>query len=218
MPKVFIKRASEVLIAFGVLILLGALAILIKTSYEDANADEHARQTVEQLRENIYEQPNSSISGTESVDNHKDLAEKNNINKSSGQSSSKEAVVVIDGTGYLGYLSFTGYGKVLPVLADWSFENLQYAPARFSGSVIDNNLVIAAHNYFSHFYLLNEMTEGNEVILTLPDGKEIHYIVDKIERLSPTELDKLTAGDYDLTLFTCTPTGLARTTVRCNKI
>ena len=36
MPKVFIKRASEVLIAFGVLILLGALAILIKTSYEDA--------------------------------------------------------------------------------------------------------------------------------------------------------------------------------------
>ena len=208
MPKVFIKRASEVLIAFGVLILLGALAILIKTSYEDANADEHARQTVEQLRDNIYEQPNSSISGTESVDN----------NKSSRQSSSKEAVVVIDGTGYLGYLSFTGYGKVLPVLADWSFENLQYAPARFSGSVIDNNLVIAAHNYFSHFYLLNEMTEGNEVILTLPDGKEIHYIVDKIERLSPTELDKLTAGDYDLTLFTCTPTGLARATVRCNKI
>ena len=108
MPKVFIKRASEVLIAFGVLILLGALAILIKTSYEDANADEHARQTVEQLRDNIYEQPNSSISGTESVDN----------NKSSGQSSSKEAVVVIDGTGYRGYLSFTGYGKVLPVLAD----------------------------------------------------------------------------------------------------
>lgn len=208
MPKVFIKRASEVLIAFGVLILLGALAILIKTSYENANADEHARQTVEQLRENIYEQPNSSISGTESVDN----------NKSSGQSSSKEAVVVINGTGYLGYLSFTGYGKVLPVLADWSFENLQYAPARFSGSVIDNNLVIAAHNYFSHFYLLNEMTEGSEVILTLPDGKEIHYIVDKIERLSPTELDKLTAGDYDLTLFTCTPTGLARATVRCNKI
>lgn len=212
MPKVFIKRASEVLIAFGVLLLLGALAILIKTSYENANADEHARQTVEQLRENIYEQPNeqpnSSISGTESVDN----------NKSSRQSSSKEAVVVIDGTGYLGYLSFTGYGKVLPVLADWSFENLQYAPARFSGSVIDNNLVIAAHNYFSHFYLLNEMTEGNEVILTLPDGKEIHYIVDKIERLSPTELDKLTAGDYDLTLFTCTPTGLARATVRCNKI
>lgn len=208
MPKVFIKRASEVLIAFGVLILLGALAILIKTSYENANAGEHARQTVEQLRENIYEQPNSSISGTESVDN----------NKSSGQSSSKEAVVVIDGTGYLGYLSFTGYGKVLPVLADWSFENLQYAPARFSGSIIDNNLVIAAHNYFSHFYLLNEMTEGNEVILTLPDGKEIHYIVDKIERLSPTELDKLTAGDYDLTLFTCTPTGLARATVRCNKI
>ncbi|MEF2885492.1 MAG: sortase, partial [Ruminococcus sp.] len=155
---------------------------------------------------------------TESVDNLKDLAEKNNINKSSGQSSTKEAVVVIDGTGYLGYLSFTGYGKVLPVLADWSFENLQYAPARFSGSVIDNNLVIAAHNYFSHFYLLNEMTEGNEVILTLPDGKEIHYIVDKIERLSPTELDKLTAGDYDLTLFTCTPTGLARATVRCNKI
>lgn len=212
MPKVIIKRASEVLIAFGVLLLLGALAILIKTSYENANADEHARQTVEQLRENIYEQPNeqpnSSISGTESVDN----------NKSSGQSSSKEAVVVIDGTGYLGYLSFTGYGKVLPVLADWSFENLQYAPARFSGSVIDNNLVIAAHNYFSHFYLLNEMTEGNEVILTLPDGKEIHYIVDKIERLSPTELDKLTAGEYDLTLFTCTPTGLARATVRCNKI
>lgn len=212
MPKVFIKRASEVLIAFGVLLLLGALAILIKTSYENANADEHARQTVEQLRENIYEQPNeqpnSSISGTESVDN----------NTSSGQSSSKEAVVVIDGTGYLGYLSFTGYGKVLPVLADWSFENLQYAPARFSGSVIDNNLVIAAHNYFSHFYLLNEMTEGNEVILTLPDGKEIHYIVDKIERLSPTEFDKLTAGDYDLTLFTCTPTGLARATVRCNKI
>jgi len=192
-----IKITSTLLIICGILLVLGAAALFVKVSNDDAKAKAFSQEIVSRLKD---ETPEAATSPSEK------------------SADAGETLAVIDDVNYLGYLSFVGYDVTLPVFADWSFEALNYAPARYSGTVKGNDLVIAAHNYYSHFFLLNEMVEGNEVDLTQADGSTIRYIVKKIETLEPTELNKLTAGEYDLTLFTCTPTGRARATVRCNKI
>lgn len=203
-----LKKISGVVIAAGVLLLIGAAILFGITTADESRAADSVQRIVDRLVEVTRKDLNTSQTGEKDIPNSESTEEKE----------SAEPVIEIDGTPYLGYLSFTGYDLTLPVIADWSFDALQYAPARFSGTVEGNDLVIAAHNYFSHFYLLNNMVEGNEVILTLADGTEIRYIVQKTETLSPIALNDLTAGDYDLTLFTCTPTGLARATVRCGRI
>ena len=109
-----------------------------------------------------------------------------------------EALAVIDNVNYLGYLSFVGYDITLPVIAGWSFDALNYTPARYSGTVKNNDLVVAAHNYYSHFFLLNEMVKGNEVDLTQADGSIIRYIVKKVETLEPTELNKPALTEYHM--------------------
>ena len=192
-----IKITSTLLIICGILLVLGAAALFVKVSNDDAKAKAFSQEIVSRLKD---ETPEAATSPSEK------------------SADAGETLAVIDDVNYLGYLSFVGYDVTLPVFADWSFEALNYAPARYSGTVKGNDLVIAAHNYYSHFFLLNEMVEGNEVDLTQADGSIIRYIVKKVETLEPTELNKLTAGEYDLTLFTCTPTGAARATVRCDRM
>ena len=132
--------------------------------------------------------------------------------------SDRKVSAVIDGETYLGVLSFTGYGLELPVLAQWDFEALRQAPAVYAGSVAGNELVIAAHNYRSHFSVLNRMVVGNEVVLTDPAGHALRYVVRKIEVLPPTAIEEMTAGEWDLTLFTCTYGGKTRQTLRCERM
>ena len=49
-------------------------------------------------------------------------------------------------------------------------------------------------------------------------GKQTDYRVELIDTLSPTAVEEITAGEYDLTLLTCTYSGEARVTVRANRI
>ena len=37
------------------------------------------------------------------------------------------------------------------VISSWSYSSLRLAPCRYSGSAYKGDLVIAAHNYQSHF-------------------------------------------------------------------
>ena len=78
-----------------------------------------------------------------------------------------------------------------------------------------NNMVIAAHDYYSHFGRLKSMSQGDEVIFTDMDGNVFRYEVAALETLSSTAVEEMTSGDWDLTLFTCTVGGQSRVTVRC---
>ena len=126
--------------------------------------------------------------------------------------------IEIDGRRYMGLLTFTGYDLELPVQSDWDFDALEIAPARYSGSVAGDDLIIAAHNYSSHFSLLNRMVVGNEVVLTDTHGREIHYVVRQVEELAATAIEEMESGDWDLTLFTCTYGGQTRLALRCERM
>ena len=89
------------------------------------------------------------------------------------------------------------------------------APCRYTGSAYLDNLILAAHNYSTHFGRLGELTKGDAVIFTDTVGNQFFYQVDEITRLEGTAVEEMEAGEWDLTLFTCTRDSRSRITVRC---
>lgn len=123
--------------------------------------------------------------------------------------------VEIDGRFYVGTLSIPSLELELPVIEEWSYSGLKTAPCRYYGSVWTDDLVIAGHNYNSHFGRLKYLTEGAQVVFTDILGNVFGYEVDFIETLSPTAIDEMTSADCPLTLFTCDYSGRARIALRC---
>lgn len=125
---------------------------------------------------------------------------------------------VIDGYSYIGHLSLPRIGRDLPILADWDYDLLKKAPCRFTGTLRGGDLVLMAHNYNSHFGKLSEMRLGDQVFFTDMDGIVTVYEVVAKDVLDPSAVEELTAGYYDLALFTCTYGGQSRVTVYCDKV
>ena len=126
--------------------------------------------------------------------------------------------VMIDGYGYIGYLSIPSLNLELPVMSEWDYARLRISPCWYFGSTKTGNLVIAAHNYTRHFGLLSELSPGNTVYFTDMDGIVTRYTVAEVDVLAPTDVEKMTDGKYELTLFTCTYGGRSRVTVRCDQV
>ena len=104
---------------------------------------------------------------------------------------------------------------VLPIISNWSYPNLKKAPCRYSGSAYTNDLILAAHNFSSHFGNLKSLALGDTVLFTDVDGNVFSYRVAERETLQPTAIEEMKSGNWDLTLFTCTLGGSYRVTVRC---
>ena len=125
-------------------------------------------------------------------------------------------VVTIDGDDYIGTLEIPALNLTLPVMSEWSYPGLKTAPCRYAGSAYRNNLVIAAHNYRSHFGGIGSLKAGERVVFNDTEGNRFLYDVAEIQILDPGDVGEMTAEEWDLTLFTCTPGGRTRLTVRCS--
>ena len=127
-------------------------------------------------------------------------------------------ILTLDGYDFIGYLSLPTLGLELPVFSDWDYVKMTVAPCRYSGSVKTDDLVIAAHNYLSHFGYLQNLDTGDEIVFIDADGITHRYAVAELEVLPPDAVDTMVDGSFDLTLFTCTYGGENRVTVRCDRI
>ena len=94
---------------------------------------------------------------------------------------------------------------------------MKKAPCRYRGSIFTDGLIIAGRNFQRHFGNLKLLNSGDEVDFTDADGVVYKYTVKSVEKLAGTDVDAMEAGDWDLTLFTCTIGGVSRVTVRCQK-
>lgn len=115
----------------------------------------------------------------------------------------------------IGILSIPVLELELPVLADWSYEKLKKAPCHYYGSCYEPNFVIAAHNYASHFGRLTSLQTGDVVLFTDVTGQTFVYEVVLLETLPPHATEQMITSGFDLSLYTCTPGGRNRVTVRC---
>lgn len=185
-----------VCIVLGVVLLLAAGGLYAYNRYEDAHAGAEAQTVVVDLQQKV-ETPEPEAE--------------------SGPLDPELPVVEIDGNEYVGEISIPAIGIDLPVMSEWSYPKLKISPCRQFGSSRTDDLVIAAHNYESHFGKIGTLALGDEVRFTDMDGIENHYTVSAIEVHDPTDVEAVEHSGHDLVLYTCTYGGKTRIVVFCDR-
>ena len=185
-----------VCIVLGVVLLLAAGGLYAYNRYEDAHAGAEAQTVVADLQQKV-ETPEPETE--------------------SGPLDPELPVVEIDGNEYVGEISIPAIGIDLPVMSEWSYPKLKISPCRQFGSSRTDDLVIAAHNYESHFGKIGTLAPGDEIRFTDMDGIENHYTVSAIEVHDPTDVEAVEHSGHDLVLYTCTYGGKTRVTVFCDR-
>lgn len=204
----------------GAVMLLMALALLLYNQREADEADQAAQAALQQVFAAIDERtaaPQTQQTQSSPAETTSETEEAESAGTVSETDEDPNAMTVVerDGVSYVGYLTIPDLGLQLPVLAELEEANLQIGPCRYAGSTKSNDLVIGAHNYVQHFARIWRLKPGAQITFTDMDGGTLLYEVDVVETLSPTAVEEMTAGEYPLTLFTCTYTGNQRTAVRC---
>ena len=123
--------------------------------------------------------------------------------------------VEIDGIMYIGKVSLPSIGITLPVASSFDYSVLNISPCRFKGSAYRDSMIICGHNFRTHFGSLARVKAGDQVTFTDTEGNVFTYEVCDMESMDGTDVERMSQGDWDLTLFTCTPGGRARLAVRC---
>ena len=70
----------------------------------------------------------------------------------------------------------------------------------------------------AHFANLKKLNPKDKIIIIDANNNKYVYEVCEIIITKPYEIEKMINSEFDLTLFTCTFKGIARLTVRCNRI
>ena len=122
----------------------------------------------------------------------------------------------VEGYPYIGNLSIPVLELDLPIMEDWSYPRLRKAPCRQLGTTA-LDMVIAGHNYQSHFGRLSTLTPGDVILFTDMDGEVTSYEVETVETIRPTDGDRVTDNHWNLVLYTCTYGGRSRVMVGCTR-
>ena len=192
------KRNGMKWIIGGLLLLAAAFFLISYNLWEGQQAGNAAGQVLEQLTQAMKQQP-------EDVPDYLEHPEM------------EMPTLEVEGNQYIGTLEIPALGLTLPVMSQWSYPKLRIAPCRYAGSAYQEGFVIAAHNYSSHFGNLNQLSSGDRIYFTDVTGNQFSYRVAEVEELNPTALEEMVSEGWDLSLFTCTLSGQARVTVRCEK-
>ena len=200
------KTKYKVMLGAGLLLIAAALALAAYNVIDAQRAARSAAQALEALSQT------TAVSAAEPEE-----ASADNAPAYLADPEMPMPTVSFDGNDYIGRVDIPSLGLSLPVISEWSYPRLKIAPCRYTGSAYLDNLIIAAHNYSSHFGNLNRLNTGDTVTFTDVDGNQFTYAVSLIEDLPGTAIEEMQAGEWDLTLFTCTLGGRSRITVRCER-
>ena len=198
----------------GIGLVLGAVFLLTSNQQENTSAQESAQAVMSELVQQIQENTKETLAQTDVMP---ELELQKPVTLLT-EEEKKMTEVVIDGIPYIGYLSIPKLELSLPIISTWNYPLLKVAPCRYTGTVRGENLVLMAHNFNSHFGRISQLEVGDTVMFTDMDGQITCYEVVGEDILEPTAVEEMTAGLYDLTLFTCTYGGKHRVTVYCDKV
>ena len=188
-------------IHLGLLLIAAALFLSAYNEMESHEARNSAQQVIAQMCQTL---PTETAAETEAPAVPEYLLD----------AEREMPVQTINGRDYIGVLTIPSLELELPVLSQWDYPALKVAPCRYSGSLYQDNLIICAHNYASHFGKLKNLRVGDTAIFTDMDENIVRFQLAAQETIQPEDLEAMEAGDWDLTLFTCTVGGQSRVTVR----
>lgn len=204
------NRIGNILKGAGLILVTAAVLLLVYNLWDGHRARESEEAILaEYLQENKKASESPDASDKEDEQNMPDYLLNPDMDMPEYTLKSLGDVACI------GILEIPALNLELPVISSWSYSSLRLAPCRYSGSAYKGDLVIAAHNYQSHFGGLRTLPEGSEVFFTDAVGNRFSYYVAVTEALTPWSVDDMTSGEWPLTLFTCTLDSQNRVTVRC---
>ena len=198
----------------GISLVLGAAYLLRINRQENTVAQESSEGVLSSLVQQIQENTEETLAESDTMP---ELERYKPVDLLT-EEEKKMTEVMIRGIPYIGYLSIPKLELDLPIISTWNYSQLKVAPCRYVGTVLGEDLVLMAHNYKSHFGKISQLETGDAVTFTDMDGNIINYEVVGEDILEPTAVEEMTAGIYDLTLFTCTYGGQYRVTVYCDRI
>ncbi len=215
------KKTGIAIVAMGAVLILSALLLLFHNRSEDAHAGQEAESLLAGVEAAISAQA-TDAPDIATPDSTEATATPDRAEATAAPSPTpldpEMPVVMLDGYEYVGYIEIPALGLKLPVMSEWDYTRLKIAPCRQFGSSRTDDLVIAAHNYESHFGRLKDLSVGDIVTFTDMEGIVNTYSAEKIETLNPNEVDAVQNSGYDLVLYTCTKGGKTRVTVFCNRV
>lgn len=205
MGSVKMKHKGTIFIALGLLLVVGALGLFGYNMWDDHRAAESVETVITQMEEKLP--PRGETRYPKEMTADYILAPEMEM-----------PTVEVENNDYIGYISIPSIDIELPVMAEWDYDKLKEAPCRYAGSAYLDDLVVCAHNYTRHFGKLSRLHIGDIVEFTDIDGNVFVYEVAEKEQLEPSEAKRMLAGDWALSLFTCTIGGQYRTTIRCDRV
>ena len=190
------RKRVAIFLTGGVLCLLAALSLTLYNVWDEQRAEASVQSSVELLQKTI---PHVE-------DDRQPIVPEEQVVMDS---------IYLEGYNYVGVLEIPVLDLTLPILEDWSESLLRVAPCLYKGNLYDG-MIIAGHNYRSHFAPLTKLQVGDQLKFTDVDGNVWSYTVATTEVIAGHDVEAMESGDWDLTLFTCTYGGRERFTVRCN--
>ncbi len=205
----------------GAVLLLAALSLILYNVHEDRKSGEYAETVLAELKIDISE----AAAATENIEEEMTEPVEDVFSKYEEEPTEPldevPETIEIDGESYIGILQIPSLGIELPVMAEWSYPNLKKSPCRYVGNPNSKNLIIAAHNYSSHFGRISELRSGDEILFTDVNGKVFRYSVAMTENIGGKDVEAMMKDiddNWQLTLFTCTLGGQSRVSVRAEEI
>lgn len=210
------SRFSTFLIVLGVLLIIGAVALVVYNKIESIRAGDESAAILEKMEEAMQNVP------LEPEQLRPEYTEDDKTDPTM-------PTVEIDGYEYIGRITIPCISIDLPVMAEWDDARLWINPCRYTGSYKTDDMVICAHNLDSHFGGLLGIGIGEKVTFTAVDGTVYNYIISNRETVQPTSVEEMIRNmnnakekggleDWDLTLFTCHLGGQTRCAVRCLRV
>ena len=211
------KKHGLICVVLGTLLLTAAVSLVFYNRSENEKSGEAAQSVLVELAE-VIPPPPPTEPKTE-IPTAADIFAEYDIEPTTVPK--EETTVVIAENGYIGIVKIPDLQLELPVMGDWSYPKLNIAPCRYKGSVGEGDIIIAAHNYWSHFGRLSELGGGEIFTFTEADGTVHTYEITEIIQLDGRDIEGMdfgSADSWDMTLFTCTLGGQSRVTVRAIEV
>lgn len=201
-----IRNTGVIFMTAGIVMILSAVLIILYNCGCDKKAGSASADILTDIKQSI-----TARQEEEHMTGHVQSNYENENN------STHKQVIRCSEDEYIGILSIPSLGLELPVSSEWSYKALKISPCRYSGTADEGNLIIAAHNYPSHFGKIENLSSGDSVIFTDASGKEYRYQTVCTEIITADDTQQMNNGEWDMSLFTCTLSGKDRITVRCSK-
>lgn len=149
----------------------------------------------------LYARSKNDIDPSEAAERIEKLLPERSAGIAEERENAAMAAIEIDGKDFVGLLEIPDRNIKLPVAASWGTSDFSFRPARYTGSVYNNTLIIGGKYAEGNFDFIDSLEPGEEITFTDMFGFVFDYTVEKISHSDNADTETLQSGSSTLTLF-----------------